>query len=167
MPCEAAEMVAPVAHVLVDTAATGALSLFDVPAVSAALACSFASEEQAARAAAGLRFAALAHALRHGTLPLLSSLVAEGAHCAAAAAALSSGGFVTCSSRVERVQNSADRGTTKLLVRLADGLAIEAVLLRHDSGAGTYAGAPRPGYVSRSAPSVAPSCSPPLTSLRY
>jgi hypothetical protein len=138
---------APEAHVQLDTAATLPLSLFDGPAVAAALACSFSSAEQAARAAAGLRVAALAHALRHGTLPLLSSLAAEGAHCAAAAAALTSSGFVTCSSRVEKVVASADKGTTKLLVRLADGLAVEAVLLRHDSGAGKYAGAPRPGCV--------------------
>ena len=36
--------------------------------------------------------------------------------------------------------------TTKLLVRLHDGLAVEAVLLRHDSGCGRYGDGPRPGH---------------------
>jgi adenine C2-methylase RlmN of 23S rRNA A2503 and tRNA A37 len=35
--------------------------------------------------------------------------------------------------------------TTKLLVRLHDGLAVEAVVLRHDSGAGRYGDGPRAG----------------------
>ncbi len=58
---------------------------------------------------------------------------------------LHAAGFVTATSRVESAHTSADGSTTKLLIRLHDGLKVEAVLLRHDSGAGRYGDGPRPG----------------------
>lgn len=49
-----------------------------------------------------------------------------------------------CSSAIAEELTSADGSTTKLLVRLHDGLRVEAVIMRHDSGAGRYGDAPRP-----------------------
>jgi len=86
--------------------------------------------------------AALAHALSRGELPDLSSLAPL---ASPAVAALLQHGFSTASSRVEKALTSADGSTTKLLVRLFDGRAVEAVLLRHDSSCGRYGDAPRPG----------------------
>jgi len=118
-------------------------SLFDAAQVSLAL--STLEPGQAVKAAAQLRSAAVAAALATGSLPSLSQLEAGGAATRSIAATLAAAGFATASSRLEQSRSSADGAATKLLVRLHDGLAVEAVILRHDSGAGKYAGAPRAG----------------------
>lgn len=49
--------------------------------------------------------------------------------------------FVRVTTVVEEVQTSADGETTKLLMRLQDGLKIEAVIMRYDGS--SSAGVPR------------------------
>lgn len=46
--------------------------------------------------------------------------------------------FVKCTSRVVHCQHSADGETSKLLLELQDGLAVEAVIMHYDT-----TGAPR------------------------
>lgn len=53
--------------------------------------------------------------------------------------------FKTLTSQVQDQQTSADGTTTKLLIRLQSGQSVEAVIMRHDAGAGKYAGGPRQG----------------------
>jgi len=53
--------------------------------------------------------------------------------------------FRTLTSQVQNQQTSADGSTTKLLIRLQSGQLVEAVIMRHDAGAGKYAGGPRQG----------------------
>ncbi|CAM6052135.1 unnamed protein product [Sphagnum compactum] len=53
--------------------------------------------------------------------------------------------FSTLTSHVLTQQTSADGSTTKLLIRLQSGQSVEAVIMRHDAGAGKYAGGPRQG----------------------
>lgn len=53
--------------------------------------------------------------------------------------------FSTLTSQVQNQQTSADGSTTKLLIRLQSGQLVEAVIMRHDAGAGKYAGGPRQG----------------------
>jgi adenine C2-methylase RlmN of 23S rRNA A2503 and tRNA A37 len=120
-------------------------SVFDVEAVSLALATLLPDPARAAKAAAQLRSATLVAALTRGELPPLVQLQVVGAAASGAAAALAAAGFSPCVCRISQARTSADGGTTKLLLSLHDGLAVETVVLRHDSGAGMYAGAPRPG----------------------
>ncbi|GAQ91144.1 radical SAM superfamily protein [Klebsormidium nitens] len=53
--------------------------------------------------------------------------------------------FAAVTSSVQEVKTSADGSTSKLLIRLQDGLQVEAVIMRYDASAGRYAGGPRPG----------------------
>jgi|APGre2960657444_1045066.scaffolds.fasta_scaffold02454_1 adenine C2-methylase RlmN of 23S rRNA A2503 and tRNA A37 len=106
-------------------------SLFDEPQLAA-----LSREQQ--RQAGLQRAAALTHALAHGALPSLDTLEGDDAGL------LLVRGFSTSTSRVEEARTSADGSATKLLIRLHDGLAVEAVILRHDSGAGRYGDGPRP-----------------------
>lgn len=41
--------------------------------------------------------------------------------------------YVPCTSTVEDVQTSSDGATTKLLIRLQDGLRIESVIMYYDT----------------------------------
>lgn len=43
------------------------------------------------------------------------------------------GDFVKCTSRVVHCQHSADGETSKLLLELQDGLAVEAVIMHYDT----------------------------------
>ena len=52
-----------------------------------------------------------------------------------AACALLDGGFVRSTSAVEQVQRSSDGSTAKLLLRLQDGLQVEAVVMTYDKAA--------------------------------
>jgi adenine C2-methylase RlmN of 23S rRNA A2503 and tRNA A37 len=105
-------------------------------------AAALVQEPPATQALAALRASALRHALRHGTLPTVGVLALE----AGSSVRLKQGcSAVIATSRLETALTSRDGSTTKLLVRLHDGLAVEAVLLRHDSGAGRYGDGPRQG----------------------
>lgn len=53
--------------------------------------------------------------------------------------------FAALTSSVTSESTSHDGSTTKLLIRLQDGLCVEAVLMRHDASAGKYGGGARPG----------------------
>nr|XP_024393400.1 uncharacterized protein LOC112290851 isoform X2 [Physcomitrium patens]XP_024393401.1 uncharacterized protein LOC112290851 isoform X2 [Physcomitrium patens] len=53
--------------------------------------------------------------------------------------------FKTLTSQVKDQETSADGTTTKLLIQLQGGQSVEAVIMRHDAGAGKYAGGPRQG----------------------
>ncbi|GJP68304.1 hypothetical protein CLOP_g25032, partial [Closterium sp. NIES-67] len=53
--------------------------------------------------------------------------------------------FAACSSEVVDEQTSQDGDTTKLLIRLQDGLTVEAVIMRYDASEGRYNGYQRPG----------------------
>lgn len=96
---------------------------------------------------AALRASALRHALSVGAVPTLEALANEAGLSTAwqRAAGSSSAALVSCTSRLESALTSRDGSTTKLLIRLHDGLAVESVVLRHDSGAGRYGDGPRPG----------------------
>jgi len=45
--------------------------------------------------------------------------------------------FVKCTSRVVHCQHSADGETSKLLLELQDGLAVEAVIMHYDTTGGS------------------------------
>eukprot|EP00250_Pteridium_aquilinum_P010324 c19301_g1_i2 orf=692-1339(-) len=53
--------------------------------------------------------------------------------------------FKSMTSHVQTQQDSTDGRTTKLLITFQGGLSAEAVIIRHDSSAGKYAGGPRSG----------------------
>jgi adenine C2-methylase RlmN of 23S rRNA A2503 and tRNA A37 len=94
-----------------------------------------------------LRVSALRLALSCGSVPTLEALAKEAGLSAAwqHAAGNPTAPLVPCTSRLETALTSRDGSTTKLLIRLHDGLAVESVVLRHDSGAGRYGDGPRPG----------------------
>ena len=93
-----------------------------------------------------LRASALRHALSSGAVPTLAALAKEaGLSALWQHASNSYAALVPCTSRLEEALTSRDGSTTKLLIRLHDGLAVESVVLRHDSGAGRYGDGPRPG----------------------
>lgn len=53
--------------------------------------------------------------------------------------------FTSLTSKVTSEVTSADQTTTKILLELQDGLSVEAVIMRHNSSAGKYAGGQRLG----------------------
>lgn len=53
--------------------------------------------------------------------------------------------FKALTSQIRAQYDSIDGRTTKLLIQLQNGLSAEAVIIRHDSSAGKYAGGPRSG----------------------
>lgn len=53
--------------------------------------------------------------------------------------------FKSMTSHVQAQHDSTDGRTTKLLITFQNGLSAEAVIMRHDSSVGKYAGGPRSG----------------------
>ncbi|CAI7807331.1 unnamed protein product, partial [Closterium sp. NIES-54] len=53
--------------------------------------------------------------------------------------------FVASTSEVVEEKTSHDGETIKLLIRLQDGLTVEAVIMRYDASEGRYNGGQRPG----------------------